>query len=117
VEVPLVLIDELLCPDPDDPPRPPEDIASEVLGKATEHRRTYFRHIVNGVHVGGRLVKLRAIRTGVRFVTTKRAFLAYLAELNNSPSSPSPDAGTRSPAKRRRASEAAKKQLEEQGVA
>jgi len=108
-----MVIDESLRPDPSDPLRPPEDVAREVLGTAAKDHRTYMRHITDGVTIRGRVVKLRAIRTGRTFETTRRAFLAFLAELN-------PDAAAakdkRSPVKRRRSSERAADALKRMGV-
>jgi hypothetical protein len=113
-------LDELLRPLSDDPLRPPEEVAREVLGTA-KNRRTYTRAITVGIIIGqargvkGRVVKLRAIRTGLAWETTKRAFLAYLAELNAETSTPAPPSG-RSPVKRRRSSERAAEKLKTMGV-
>lgn len=109
-------LDEHLAPDPTDPLRRPEDVAREVLGESGElhSHRSLLRFITAGTPVKGRVVKLRAIRVGRTFLTTRRAFLAYLADLNPD-TTPAASASGRSPVKRRRSSERAAAKLKTMG--
>ena len=78
------------------------------------HRSTLLRWIHRGVTVQGERVRLRATRIGAGYYVDPEDLDDFIAAQNpaNGPTPPP----TRSPAKRRRASEAAARELERMGV-
>jgi hypothetical protein len=78
---------------------------------------TVWRWIKNGVRArDGSTVKLDAVRIGGRLVTSRQAIARFTDALNDQPTDAKKKPKTRTPTKRRAASERAAQRLERAGV-
>ncbi|MBA4068009.1 MAG: hypothetical protein C0501_30755 [Isosphaera sp.] len=89
-------------------------------GAGTARQSTVWRWVNQGHRRGGRVVKLEAARLGGRWLTSKAAIARFMAALTSTDTAAGADATTagrpRTPAARKKASDAASRRLAEMGA-